>query len=52
MKEKPKSNKKLSTFKRKKPLERKIADDLIKQHEKNEKLRDKNIGTGFFDLFN
>jgi hypothetical protein len=45
------NNKKLSTFKKKKPLERKIADDLVRTHERNEKLRDKNINTSFLDLF-
>lgn len=48
--EKKKTNK-LSTFKKKKPLERKVADDLVKLHERNEKLRDKKIGTSFLDLF-
>ena len=42
---------KFSTWKKKKPLERKVADDLVKQHERNEKLREKNIGTSFLDLF-
>ena len=42
---------KFSTFKKKKPLERKVADDLVKQHERNEKLRDKKINTSFLDLF-
>tara|TARA_R100000734_G_C3221386_1_gene32795 strand:+ start:91 stop:240 length:150 start_codon:yes stop_codon:yes gene_type:complete len=42
---------KFSTFKKKKPLERKVADDLIKKSEQNEKLREKNIGTSFLDLF-
>ena len=42
---------KLSNFKKKKPLERKIADDLVKKSEQNEKLREKNIGTSFLDLF-
>ena len=46
-----KKKNKLSTFKKKKPLERKVADDLVKQHERNEKLREKNINTSFFDLF-
>lgn len=49
--EKKKTNK-LSTFKKKKPLERKVADDLVKQHERNEKLREKRIDTSFFDQFN
>ena len=48
---KKKKTKKLSTFKKNKPLERKIADDLVKLHERNEKLRDKNIDTSFLDLF-
>tara|TARA_A100000172_G_scaffold79023_1_gene65347 strand:+ start:1597 stop:1755 length:159 start_codon:yes stop_codon:yes gene_type:complete len=43
--------KKFSTFKKKKPLERIVADNLVKQHERNEKLRDKKIGTSFLDLF-
>ena len=43
--------KKFSTFKKKKPLERIVADNLVKQHERNEQLRDKKIGTSFFDLF-
>lgn len=46
-----KKTNKLSTFKKKKPLERRVADDLVKQHERNEKLREKNIGTSFLDLF-
>lgn len=48
--EKKKTNK-LSTFKKKKPLERKVADDLVRTHERNEKLRDKKINTSFLDLF-
>lgn len=46
-----KKTNKLSTFKKKKPLERRVADDLVKQHERNEKLREKNINTSFLDLF-
>jgi hypothetical protein len=42
---------KFSTWKKRKPLERKVADDLVKQSEKNDKLREKSIGTGFLDLF-
>ena len=42
---------KFSSWKKKKPLERKVADDLVKQHERNEKLRDKKINTSFLDLF-
>jgi len=42
---------KFSTFKKKKPLERKVADDLVRAHERNEKLRDKKINTSFLDLF-
>ena len=48
---KSKNYNKLATFKRKKPLERKVADDLVKQHERNEKLRQKKIGDSFLDLF-
>lgn len=47
-----KKTNKFSTWKKKKPLERKVADDLVKQHERNEKLREKSINTDFFDLFN
>ena len=43
--------KKLSTFKAKKHLERKVADKLVDTHQKNEKLREKKIGTSFLDLF-
>lgn len=50
MKENKKVNK-FSTFKKKKPLERKVADELVKKSEQNEKLRQKNIGTSFLDLF-
>ena len=46
-----KNKKKLTTFKRKKSLERKVADELVKKHERNEKLREKNINTSFLDLF-
>ena len=46
-----KKSNKFSTWKKKKPLERKVADDLVKQSEKNELLRQKNIGKGFLDLF-
>ena len=46
-----KKTNKFSTWKKKKPLERKVADDLVKQSEKNEKLREKSIGTSFLDLF-
>ena len=46
-----KKTNKFSTWKKRQPLERKVADDLVKQHERNEKLRDKEIGTGFLDLF-
>ena len=48
---KKKKTNKLSTFKKKKPLERKVADDLVKTHERNEKLREKKINTSFLDLF-
>ena len=46
-----KKNNKFSTWKKKKPLERKVADDLVKQSELNDELREKSIGTGFLDLF-
>ena len=46
-----KKTNKFSTGKKKKPLERKVADDLVKQSERNEKLREKSIGTSFLDLF-
>ena len=42
---------KFSTWKKRKPLERQVADKLVKTHERNEKLKDKNIGTSFLDLF-
>ena len=34
---------------RKKPLERKVADNLVKTHERNEKLSQKKIDTSFLD---
>tara|TARA_B100001113_G_scaffold110525_1_gene89659 strand:- start:364 stop:513 length:150 start_codon:yes stop_codon:yes gene_type:complete len=46
-----KKTNKFSTWKKRKPLERKVADDLVKQSELNDKLREKRIGTGFLDLF-
>tara|TARA_Y100001972_G_scaffold121235_1_gene164972 strand:+ start:553 stop:702 length:150 start_codon:yes stop_codon:yes gene_type:complete len=46
-----KKTNKFSTWKRKKPLERRVADDLVKQSELNDKLRDKKIDTDFLDLF-
>ena len=47
-----KENNKFSTWKKKKPLERKVADDLVRQSEKNEKLREKTMRSlDFFDLF-
>ena len=48
---KKKKTNKFSTFKKKKPLERKVADDLVKTHERNEKLRDKKINASLLDLF-
>ena len=42
---------KFSTWKKRKPLERKVADDLVKRSELNDKLREKSIGTSFLDLF-
>ena len=46
-----KKNNKFSTWKKKKPLDRKVADDLVRVSEQNEKLREKDIGTSFLDLF-
>ena len=48
---KKKKTNKLSTFKKKKPHERKVADDLVKLHERNKKLRDKKINPSVLDLF-
>ena len=42
---------KFSTWKKKKPLERRVADNLVKKSELNDKLRDKKIDTSFLDLF-
>jgi hypothetical protein len=42
---------KFSTFKKRKPLERRVADSLVKTHERNEKLKEKDINTSFLDLF-
>lgn len=49
---KPNKQKRTLRGKRPKPLERKIADDLVRQSELNEKLRTKRISTDFFKLFN
>ena len=46
-----KKQNKFSTWKKKKPLERKVADELVKKSELNDKLREKQIGTSFLDLF-
>ena len=46
-----KEKNKFSTCKKKKPLEIKVADDLVKKSELNDKLRDKKIDTNFLDLF-
>lgn len=46
-----KKQNKFSTWKKKKPLERKVADELVKRSELNDKLREKEIGTSFLDLF-
>lgn len=46
-----KKSKKLSTFKKRKPLERVVADKLVQQSELNEKLKEKDIDTSFLDLF-
>jgi hypothetical protein len=48
---KSKAKGKFSTWKKRKPLERQVADKLVKTHERNEKLKDKNINTSFLDLF-
>lgn len=37
--------------KRPKSLERRVADDLVKQHELNDKLREKKINPKFLDIF-
>ena len=42
---------KFSTWKKKKPLERRVADNLVKKSELNDKLSDKKIDTSFLDLF-
>lgn len=40
------------TKKKTKPTRQQIvANQLVKQHEKNERLREKNISTDFFKLF-
>ena len=46
-----KKTNKFSTWKKRKPLERKVADDLVKKSELNDKLREKKLGTDFLDLF-
>jgi hypothetical protein len=46
-----KKTNKFSTWKKKKPLERRVADDLVKKSELNDKLREKKIDTDFLDLF-
>lgn len=51
MSSKGKSNKKLSTFKAKKPLERQVADKLVKLSERNDQLKEKTINRDIFDLF-
>ena len=48
---KTKKTNKFSTFKKRKPHERTVADSLVKTHERNEKLREKEIGKNFLDLF-
>ncbi len=48
---KTKKTNKFSTLKKKKPHERKIADSLVKTHERNEKLREKEINNNILDLF-
>tara|TARA_E500000178_G_C16927991_1_gene710336 strand:- start:949 stop:1098 length:150 start_codon:yes stop_codon:yes gene_type:complete len=46
-----KKKNKFSTWKKKKPLERRVADDLVKKSELNDKLREKKIDISFLDLF-
>ena len=46
-----KKSKGFSTWKKKKPLERKVADDLVKRSELNDKLKQKKIDSSFLDLF-
>jgi len=46
-----KKKNKFSTWEKKKPLERRVADDLVKKSELNDKLREKKIDTDFLDLF-
>jgi len=46
-----KQKNRFSTWKKKKPLERQTADNLVRTHERNEKLREKKINTSFLDLF-
>ena len=46
-----KEKNKFSTWKKKKPLERRVADNVVKKSELNDKLRDKKIDTSFLDLF-
>ena len=48
---KQKGKGKFSTWKKKKPLERRVADELVRKSEQNEKLQEKDIGTSFLDLF-
>ena len=48
---KPKDKNRKLKGKRPKPLTQKVADYLVKKHEENEKLREKRINTGFFNLF-
>jgi hypothetical protein len=45
------SKKRVLKGKRPKPLTVKIADNLVKKSEENEKLRQKRINTDFFNLF-
>ena len=37
--------------KRKKPRERQVADKLVKQHELNEKLKDRPVANNFWKFF-
>lgn len=46
-----KKSNKFSTWKKRKPLERQIADELVKRSEINDKLKQKKIDSSFLDLF-
>lgn len=46
-----KNKKPFTPIKKTKPLMKKVADDLVKIQERNEKLREKKIDTSFLDKF-